>query len=134
MKKQTILIQQNAERLSPAAEMLGKIAARSFTNNKSQLKNLEGITLTTNNPAEVISYIKRQTARKNKEWEKLGPKLIEHLQSNQNDSISKITDEITAKVGITDRYEILQIRLGLMREMISQMIVNFEYHGAVNHG
>jgi len=105
---------------------IGEILASVFTNNRSQVKNLENLVYTTNRFTEVVNFIKNQMGKdiKRVDWAKkkndlmIGEYILEGLDriDAKAKKIVKNTDDL-----------FFDVRMRLLRGWIRQVITHYEF-------
>ncbi|MBA2678587.1 MAG: hypothetical protein H0U76_09390 [Ktedonobacteraceae bacterium] len=134
-------VNEQAEDFYEKSKELGTRAARSFDTqgrerekHRSQMTGLENIAETTLKATDVLDYIKKQMARERSGWTIPEQQFGEHLKRyiEDKDGLKVAVDAVCTSVGIgdtteEDRRERKHVRLLLIRQLIRQVVVQFEY-------
>ena len=142
MNRRTMIIlrvNEQAENFYEKSKELGMLAAQSFFDvnqrergkHRSQMTGLENIAETTLKATDVFDYIKKQMARERSGWttiHQFGENLKQYIENGLTPTINAICDDIG--IGSTteqDRRDRQQVRLQLIRQLIRQVVVHYEY-------
>jgi len=143
LNKRTMIIlrvNEQAERFYDKSKELGTLAARSFfeerdrQRHRAQMTGLENIAETTLKATDVLDYIKKQIARQEgwrKEYD--GKRFGESLKTYIENNLRRDVTSVCASVGIgdetdEDKRQRQYIYLQLIRQLIRQVVVQYEYH------
>ncbi len=134
-------VNEQAEDLYDKSKELGTLAAQSFFDiqgrdrekHRSQMTGLENIAETTLKATDVLDYIKKQMARDRSGWtssHQFGENLKHYIEDKEG--LKLAIDVVCDRVGIgdtteEDRRERKHVRLLLIRQLIRQVVVQFEY-------
>lgn len=124
------------------SQELGTLAAESFREqdndnkkkrHRAQMTGLENIAETTMKVSDVLDYIKKQTARQ-PGWtaEYDGQRFGESLKNYIEHDLDTIRNTVCGRVGIgdttnEDKRDRQQVYLHLIRQLIRQIVVQYEY-------
>lgn len=142
MNRRTMIIlrvNEQAEDFYDKSLELGTLAAQSFLGvngreqdkHQAQMTGLENIAETALKATDVLDYIKKQMARGRSGWtttHRFGENLKQYIETGLTPAI----DAICAQIGIDstteqDRRDRQQVRLHLIRQLIRQVVVQYEY-------
>lgn len=144
-KRMMIIIQVNeqAELFYNKSQELGILAARSFLEehkkdrqqrHRAQMTGLENIAETTLKTTDVLDYIKKQIARQ-PGWTKVydGKSFGESLKTYIENDLKAALKMVCKNIGIGEKtdqelQERREIYLLLARQLIRQIVVQYEYH------
>lgn len=116
------------------AEELGNLAARALpaenqNKRRSQITNLENIANNALKVTDVVNYLKKQTGKSKPDtgWkmEHLGDSLINML--GLDGALELTSQQICAKLDLTDPVEKQRIHLLLIREFVRQLTAHYEW-------
>lgn len=132
-------VNQQAEDFYGKSDELGTLAAESFFNiqgrerekHRAQMTGLENIAETTLKATDVLDYIKKQMARERSGWT-TSHQFGEHLKKYIETGLTPAIDAVCEAVGIgntteEDRRDRQYVRLSLIRQLIRQVVVQYEY-------
>lgn len=144
-KRMMIIIQVNeqAELFYEKSQELGILAAQSFLEehgkdrrqrHRAQMTGLENIAETTRKTTDVLDYIKKQIARQ-QGWKKVydgksfGESLKTYIENDLKAALKLVCKNIgTGENTDQDKQERREIYLLLVRQLIRQIVVQYEYH------
>lgn len=132
-------VNQQAEDFYGKSDELGTLAAESFFNiqgrerekHRAQMTGLENIAETTLKATDVLDYIKKQMARERSGWttsHQFGENLKKYIESGLTPAIDAVCEAVG--IGTTteeDRRDRQYVRLSLIRQLIRQVVVQYEY-------
>ncbi len=151
MNKRTMImvrINEQAEQFYAKSQTLGTLAAKSFhevrgaekARHRAQMTGLENIAETTLKVSDVLDYIKKQIARQ-QGWTRQidGQSFGESLKSYIEGDLKTAVNRVCVSVGIgneseQDTRERQKIYLDLVRQLIRQIVVQYEYIIAKEEG
>ena len=147
-KRMELIIRVNKEAgkddFYAASQRLGLLAAQSFRDeqgrerqnrHRAQMTGLENIAETTLKVTDVLDYIKKQTARQ-KGWQnkvgKQGERFGESLKTYIESGLQPFVDSVCSNGFINDstledKLERQRVYLELIRQLIRQLVVQYEY-------
>jgi hypothetical protein len=132
-------VNEQAEDFYDKSQELGTLAANAFfgiqgrerDKHRSQMTGLENIAETTWKATDVLDYIKKQMARERSGWtttHQFGEKLKQYIENGLTPAIDAVCDSVgIGNATEEDRRDRQRIRLELIRQMIRQVVVQFEY-------
>jgi hypothetical protein len=142
LNKITIRVNEEADNFYSKSQELGSLAAKSFqsqnsgtrkTQHRAQMTGLENIAETTMKVSDVLDYIKKQTARQ-PGWTMVydGKRFGESLKNYIEHDLDIVRQDVCSKLGIgnetdVDKRDRQQIYLHLIRQLIRQIVVQYEY-------
>lgn len=132
-------VNEQAEDFYDRSQELGILAADAFFSiqkherdrHKAQMKGLENIAETAWKATDILDYIKKQVARERSGWtttHQFGDKLKDYIENGLTLAIDAVCDGVG--IGTTteeDRRGRQRVRLELIRQLIRQVVVQYEY-------
>lgn len=117
-------VAEQADSFYDQAETLGQVAAQQITDrHRSQITGLENIANIAMKVADVLDYIKIQSARRG-HWRELGPALLKTVKTDLKLRKETVCSHLALEADSRDGQ---YIHLQLIREFVRQLAAQYEY-------